>query len=159
MTALPPITEEHELLSFDEAGKKAERALAGGLAEVVFPLRLEHRRVSVYRAVKASAFVFQTPNQRAALLKQMQKFEGLTGAGLELLTLRRSYGGRRQGSLIDLAEMLYAFIQQGGDNLTKLLNLTKRNGLLDELAGQRLAELEGRKRLAEEGESTPGRWT
>ena len=58
-----------------------------GLAEVVFPLGLEYARVANYRVVKASAFVFRTPEQRARVLKQVQKFESRTGCGLEILAL------------------------------------------------------------------------
>src|SRR4051812_32052491 len=60
---LPPVTEDEELLSFEQARRKADRVLAGGVPEVLFPLRLTCRKVSAYRALKASAFVFQTPEQ------------------------------------------------------------------------------------------------
>jgi hypothetical protein len=149
LTDLPPITEDTDLLSFDQARRKAERALAGGVPAVVYPLRIPYRRVSAYRALKESAFVFETPEQRAAVLKQVQKFEQKTGAGLELLTLRRTYGGRRQGSLSDLAEELYSFIRGGGSNVHRLLNLNKLKGVLEEWAGRRAAEIQSRKDRAE----------
>src|SRR6202011_224579 len=102
-----------------------------------------------YRALKESAFVFETPDQRAAILKQVQKFEKRTGAGLELLSLRRTYAGRQQGSLTDLAKELYRFIRQGGDNVTKHFNLNKLTGQLDDLAERRLGEIATRKEQAE----------
>src|SRR5207253_541464 len=115
---LPPVTEDVDLLSFDQAGRLARRALAAGVPEVVFPLRLAYRKVTAYRAVKDSTFVFDTPDQRAAVLKQVQQFEKRTGAGLELLALRRTYGGRRRGSLTDLAEELYRLIREGNADWT-----------------------------------------
>ena len=138
-----------DLLSFNQAGRAARRVLAGGVPQVVFPLRLEYRKVSAYRAVKESAFVFETPEQRAAVLKQVQQFERRTGAGLELLALRRTYGGRRQGSLTDLAEELYRLIREGNADWTKALNLNKMAGPLREIAELRLADLEARKGRAE----------
>ena len=126
MRDLPPVTEDRELLTWDQAVSKAMTAVEDG-AEVVFlPLGMSFCRVLNYRAIKLSAFVFQTPKQRATVLKQVEKFEKMTGCGLELLTLRRSYGGRQQGSLKDLAEQLYTFIQEGGIDLTKKFNLTRR---------------------------------
>jgi hypothetical protein len=149
MTELPPVTEAAELLALEKAQKMADQVLAGGVPAVVHPLRLEYRQVSAYRVFKMSAFVFQTPEQRAAVLKQVQKFEKVRGVGLELLTLRRTYGGRRQGSLAGLAEDLYRYLQSGGDNVTRHLNLNKLGGPLSELAGRRVAEVESRKEQAE----------
>jgi hypothetical protein len=149
MTELPPVTEDVHLLSFDQAGKKAQRALQSGVQEVVFPLRAEYRKVSVYKALKASAFIFETPEQRAAVLKQVQKFEKKTGAGLELLCLRRTYMGRRQGSLVDLAEQLYRLIRQGGSNVNKLFNLNKLTAALKDLAARRVTDIASRKKQAE----------
>src|SRR5262249_32437889 len=84
-----------------------------------------------YKTVKASAFLFETPEQRATVLKQLQKFEAETGAGLEVHALRRTYRERRQGSLADLAEVLYRLIRAGKSNLLKELNAYKRRSSLD----------------------------
>jgi hypothetical protein len=149
LTELPPVTENRDLLTFEQAGREARRALEGGIPAVVYPLRVEHKRVAAYKAVKESAFVFRTPEQRAAILKHIQKFEKRAGAGLELLCLRRTYGGRRQGSLSDLAEQLYDFIRQGETNLHKHLNLAKLKGVLSEVIERRLAEIKIRKKRAE----------
>jgi hypothetical protein len=144
-----PLAEDRELLSFDQAQREARKALSSGLAEVVFPLGLEHVRVANYRVVKPSAFVFRTPEQRARILKQLQSFEARTGCGLEVLALRRAYRGRRHGSLIDLAEELHRLIQEGEDNLAAALNLRKLSPELAALAEDRLREI-GRRKGEEE---------
>jgi hypothetical protein len=110
---------------------------------------INYGKVSIYRALKVSAFVFETPEQRAAVLKQVQKFEKRTGAGLELLVFRRTYKGRRQGSLTDLAEELYQLIRQGDTNLVKALNLNKLTGPLLHLSEERLDEVDARTRQAQ----------
>jgi hypothetical protein len=101
-----------------------------------------------YRALKASAFIFNTPAQRAALVKQLQKFEDRTGAGLEALALRRGYGGRPQGSLAAVAEELYAHVREGGTNLTRLFNLNKRSDRVRAVTEPRLDEIARRKAAA-----------
>jgi hypothetical protein len=112
---------------------------------VYFPLGLENKRVMNYRVIKASAFIFQTPEQRAAVLKQLQRFENKTGAGLEVLALRRSYGVRRRGSQADVAEELYRLIRQGKDNLTKAFNLNKLAARVLAVTCPRLQEIMRRK--------------
>ena len=124
LTQLPPITEEMELLSFSKAAQKARKALDDGVPQVVFPLGLESQRFLNYRAIKPSAFVFGNPQQRAAILKQVQKFEDQYASGLELMALKRGYGKRKQGAITCVAEDLYGVIQQGALNL-KGLNLQK----------------------------------
>jgi hypothetical protein len=150
MTELPPVTEDRELLSFDQACRKAAQALGRGTPVVLFPLRAEGRKVTAYRVLKESAFVFETPEQRLAVLRQMHQFEKRTGAGLELLCLRRAYGGRRRHSLEDLAEELYRLIRGHGVNLGKQLNLGRLSGHLNELATLRVTEIRDRKARAEE---------
>src|SRR5262249_5301912 len=98
--------------------------------------------------LKGSAFVFETPQQRAAILKQWTRFETRTGAGLELLALKRSYGERQQGSLADLARIIYELIRSGQDNL-KDLNLT-RIKTLERYFRKRKEEVE---RLRQEAEA------
>jgi hypothetical protein len=149
LTELAPLAEDVELLSFDRAGQRARKALDTGMPQVLFPLGLEVRRVQNYRVLKPSAFIFETPEQRAALLKQWQRFEERTACGLEVLALRRAYRGRRQGSLTDLAEEIYRLVRGGGTNLTAALNLRKRGRALDELAAARAADIARRKAAAE----------
>jgi hypothetical protein len=115
LTELSPVTEETELLSFDRAAQQARKALASGIPKVYFPLGLEHVKVLNYKVLKASAFVFETPEQRAAIVKQWLKLEDRIGAGPEVLALRRTYKGRRRGSLRDLAEAVYEIIRTGRD--------------------------------------------
>ncbi len=149
LAELSPVTEETELLSFAKAAQKARRAIDRGIPEVYFPLGLEHGKVLSYRILKPSAFVFETPEQRAAILKQWQRFEARTGAGLELLALRRAYRDRKRGSLVDLAEAIYQLIRSGKTNLTKTLNLN-RIGRLEQLASPRKTMIENRKKQAED---------
>jgi hypothetical protein len=150
LVELPPVTKEAELLSFARAAQKARKAIESGIPEVYFPLGLEHTKVLAYRALKASAFIFETPEQRAAVVKQWLKFESRTGAGLELLALRRGYKGRRCGSLRDLAEAIYELIRSGDINLTRALNLN-RLGQLEKLSRPRKEMIAQRKQAAEQG--------
>lgn len=145
---LAPITEEKELLSFKKAAQKARKTLDAGVPQVYFPLGLENRRVLNYRAFKPSAFVFGSPQQRASILKQIQKFEEDYATGLEILALRRSYGNRRQGSLNSVAEELYQAIRQGSMNL-KTLNLQKPGDGLVKLADERKGLIESKKRMGQ----------
>jgi hypothetical protein len=149
LTKLPPVTEDRVLLKFDEAMRSARKAIRQNIAEVVFPLGFQHRKVGNYRIIKPSMFVFQTPEQRNTIVKQIEKFEQKTGCGLEVLVLRRSYGGRRQGSLEDLVREIYAFIQEGGRDLTKRANLTRGFAELEDISTHRKRELAARKDDAE----------
>jgi hypothetical protein len=150
MTELPPITEDVDLLTYNKAMRKAQQALASGIPEVVCPLRLECRKISTYTAVKVSAFVFETPEQRTTVLKQVQKLEKAWGVGLELLALRRSYRSRRRGSLANLAEELYRLLREGNDNWVKALNLNKMDVALRAICEQRKAEVARRQNEAED---------
>jgi hypothetical protein len=145
-----PVTEDTELLSFSKAGQRARAALDQGATRVYFPLGLASGKVQAYRIIKPSAFIFQTPEQRAALVKQIQQFEEKNGTGLELLALRRSYRGRRRGSLCALADQLYSLIRAGRTKLEDL-NANKMNAMLKELAQERVEEIEGKKLRAERG--------
>ena len=142
LDALAPVTTDTDLLTHDQACQKAETALDEGLSAVYVPLGLEHRRVNNYKAIKPSAFVFRTPEQRRTVVKQIAKFESKTGSGLELLALRRSYGGRRAGSLEDLAEAIYGTIRSGEHDLLKLLNANRLADPLAAVADERKTRLE-----------------
>jgi hypothetical protein len=144
LTQLPPITEETSLLSYKQASQKARKALDSGIPEVVFPLGLDSQRFLNYRVIKPSAFVFGNPQQRAAILKQVQKFEDEYAAGLEMMALKRGYGKRKQGSISGVAEDLYGVIRQGAMNL-KGLNLQKVPDALEKMALQRRGVLEQKK--------------
>src|SRR5262249_45119702 len=71
LTELAPVTEDRQLLSFKLAAQKARKALQAGASGVYFPLGLEHRRVLNYKVFKPSGFIFRTPEQRSAVLKQL----------------------------------------------------------------------------------------
>jgi hypothetical protein len=133
----PPITRTMGLLGFQDAVRVARKALAylsakerrkgkkGEAIKVWLPLGLEEWRVKPYKVFKPSQYLFRDPRQRNKFIRSMDKFAKSCGCGLEALSLRRIHGGRRQGSLVDLAEALYAYIQSGGDNPTKEFNLTR----------------------------------
>jgi hypothetical protein len=138
LTDLPPITEDRTLLRYKPAGQKARRALAAGLPEVYYPLGLEFRQVKSYKAIKPSGFVFQTPEQRRTIEKQIAKFNKRTGCGLELLALRKSYGARQHGSLVAIAGKIESLIRSGETDLTKCLNLNRLSRSLTVVARQRV---------------------
>jgi hypothetical protein len=69
-----------------------------------------------------SAFVCQNPRQYRAIQRQIERLQGETGCGLDLLALRRAYGPT-DGSLTGVARRLYDHINTGGQNLAKAFNL------------------------------------
>jgi hypothetical protein len=149
LTEPAPVTEDTTLLTYRKAGQLARKALDSGIPAVVYPLGLEFKKVGAYKAIKPSAFVFKTPEQRKAIEKQVAKFQERSGCGLEVLAQRRGYGGRRQGSLVDIAEEVYGVIQKGGHDLTKPLNLNRKSSQLARIYERRLAEIEMRKEVAQ----------
>lgn len=148
LTELPPLTEDRELLSLLRACREAKVLLEDGLTLVYLPLGLACTKVMNYRIIKASAFLFETPRQRQAMLKQMRKFEEKTGCGLEVLAMRRSYQDRRQGSLTDLLRVIETAIRQGKTNLTAVLNLGRATDQVALHSTQRQDEIEKRKAQA-----------
>lgn len=147
---LPPITEDTILLKNKEAQRKAGKLLKTGVPRVLLPLGMPFRRVSGYKPIKPSAFIFQSPAQRNAMLRQVEKFQERTCCGLEVLALRRAYRGRKRGSLSDLLERIYERIQAGDHDLAKALNLTRRFPQLDELSAARSNEFLERRKAAED---------
>jgi hypothetical protein len=134
----PPITESTTKLAYKEAGQvartalkaldaaRAARWLEGSPAPAVYyPLGLERCRIKTYKVIKPSAYLFQTPQQQAAWVKALGKFAGSTSCGLELLALRRSSEGRREGSITDIAGIVYQLIRDNVRNPGKALNLTR----------------------------------
>jgi hypothetical protein len=148
LTEIAPLTEDHVLLKHEEAMRKAGQALKAGIEAVYVPLGLKSTRVANYKAIKASAFLFRTPEQRQAIVKQIKTFERRTGCGLELLTLRRTYADRRRGSLNDLAGEIEEAIRSGKHDLVKRLNMNRINELLAEISEDRLGELAARRKAA-----------
>jgi hypothetical protein len=147
---LAPVTIEAELLKFRVAGQRARRALSDGVPEVVFPLGLEHTKVLSYRVIKASSFIFETPEQRLKVVKQIQAFEQERGAGLEVLCLRRTYAGRTSGSLEDLARAIHDMIRDGRTNLKQSLNLRRLSENISTICKQRLRRIATHNRWAAE---------
>jgi hypothetical protein len=131
VTELPPVSQDTVLLRHAEAVGRARAALKSGLPAALVPLGMEYQPVKSYKAIKASAFVFKTPEQRKAVVRQIERFEGRTGCGLELLALRRSYAGRREGSLTDVGGEVERVVRSGGHDLTKRLNLNRLDRLTD----------------------------
>jgi hypothetical protein len=117
---------------------------------VLFPLGLEARKALAYKVVKPSAFLFCTPGQREKIRNAMQKFGDERGCGLELLALRRAQGGRRSGSITEVAQRLYDYLRAGGDNLVKDFNLTRPSRKLDDLGQAHAQSLQVTKQLNHE---------
>jgi hypothetical protein len=122
---LAPLTCETGLLSLDSAMGRAKAALAVKPGPVYLPLGLASRKTLAYKIVKLSAFVFGTPEQRVALLRQLDRFQRATGCGLEVLALRRSYGGRMAGDIEHVLQEVEKVIRSGGRNLTRALHLNQ----------------------------------
>jgi hypothetical protein len=148
LTELLPLVEDQELLSLARACREARAALEAGEDKVYLPLGLHKPRTMNYRIVKPSAFLYQTPAQRLAILKQIQNFEMEHGCGFEVLAFRRTYGGRRQGSVVCVLSAIDAVIQAGKCNLVSALNLKKAKELVATVALNRKDELEERKAQA-----------
>ncbi|QGJ69324.1 Hypothetical protein PBC10988_9980 [Planctomycetales bacterium 10988] len=124
---LPPISKEKNLLKLEPAKQKAKKALLQTDNNSVFlPLCLESESVHSYKVIKNSAFVFKTPKQRNLLLRRWEKFNQLTGCGLELIALRRSHTDRQQYSIQSLSELIYKYIRSGRQDFTKDFNLTEK---------------------------------
>ena len=115
--------------------------MENGIEVVYFPLGMERRKVCNYRAIKPSAFIFKTPKHAPSILKQIEWFERQNGCGLELLALRRTFGERRNGSLVDIATILYQAIQSDSHDIVKPLNLKRLSLGLVEVSQARLADL------------------
>jgi hypothetical protein len=145
LTTLPPVVTDTELLPLRKAGQKARAALDAGAERVRLPLGFEAGKVLTYRVIKASAFLFRDPVQRAAVLKQVHAFEDRTRAGLELLSLRRGYNGRRAGDLTTLLEELYRLIRDGGTNLSRAFHLNRPGRQVENALGDRPARVDARK--------------
>lgn len=147
-TELPPISEDLNLLKYKQAAQRSRKAHNEGFDQVLLPLGFPFMQVLNYRIIKPSAFVCQNPNQAQTISRQMDRFREQNGCGLEALALRRSYGGRRQGSLADVAEAIYQTVQAGESDLTRRLNLNRRFRALSEVSDVRVTELQERKEAA-----------
>jgi hypothetical protein len=141
LQGLPPLSRDETLLKVKDALGKARGALRSGLAEVIVPLGYEHSVVRSYRALRLSAFVCQTPGQWKALDRRFRRFTADHGCGLEVLALRRGYGGRARGSITAVAEAVFREIHRGGRDLGGALHLTRES---PEVATASLARLEAR---------------
>jgi hypothetical protein len=126
---LAPLTSESGPLSLGPAVRHARAALATRDGSVYLPLGLWHCKTLAYKIVKLSAFVFRNPEQRAALGRQLQRFQKDTGCGLEVLALRRDYGGRQAGDIEHVLQEVEKVIRSGGRNLTRSLHLDKVLGV------------------------------
>lgn len=150
----PPVAESGDLLTFGDACRTARRATSdaegsGLAARALVPLGFERRKAQAYKVIKPSAFVFQTPAQRDAAIKSVEKFEAKYACGLELLARRRSTRGRRRGSIADVAGCVHRLIREGCTNFTKALNLTREFEELRAVRAGHAAEVARRKqRLA-----------
>ena len=148
LTELPPITADDDILKLKPCKAKARKLLdAGGAGAVLLPLGFTTQTVQAYQPVKLSAFVFQTPKQYAAVKRQLDRFRTATACGLELMVLRRKHGGRRTGSLQELAQGLYDELSAGRHDIAKWLNLRPKrlSRRLRKIVRRRRRELGDRK--------------
>lgn len=150
LTDLAPVTADDCIMKLNTAEQKVKRAHDQGIERVFLPLGLVTHEIRNYTVLKHSAFIFQTPEQHQAFVKQADKFKERHGCGLEVLALRRGYGHRRQGSLRDVAQEIFELIQAGETDFTKRLNLTRKTDVVEEASVARQAELQRRKAAAEE---------
>lgn len=153
----PPITISRKLLGYKDAvqfGRLALKYLHAGEEvpneaeeplQIYLPLCLDQKGPQSYKVIKASAFVYRTPEQRQKIEKSMEKFKKMYGCGLELLSLRRSHGGRKQGSIEDILKTIYRYIRLNGENLTKELNLTRSFAALDQIRKTHFEALQRKK--------------
>jgi len=121
LTDLLPVTSDRKLLKLAESLKKTVDAV-NDCGRAMLPLGLPFEQVKAYRIIKLSAFVFCDPQQRRAILRQVEKFEQEFGA-LDVLALRRGHSCRATGSLMALLQDIYDYIQSGGRDLPKKLNM------------------------------------
>jgi hypothetical protein len=148
LTELAPITVDDDILKLTPAKAKVRKLLdAGGAEAVQLPLGFSTQTVQAYQPLKLSAFVFQTPKQYAAVKRQLDRFRTETGCGLDLMVLRRKHGGRRTGSLQELAQGLYEEINAGRHEIAKWLNLRPQrlSKRLKKIVHRRQKELRDRK--------------
>ena len=140
LAELPPVTLDKQLLNVKESIAKANRFLDEGCDEVVFPLGHEHSKVLTYKTIRPSAFVFRDPKQSRAIRRQMKRFTAEHGVGLEVLTLRRGYKGRRAGSFKAILESIFDLIQSGKHDLSKAMHLSRPSEAIKTAAADRMAE-------------------
>lgn len=124
MDSLPPIIDETLLLKLKPARQKAKRAIVEQeIPEVLLPLGLEMTAIRAFKILKPSAFIFRDPGQLNVIARQIEKFQEATGCGLDLVILRQPHGKRGKHSLTSVADEIYRYIQEGGRDLAKKLNL------------------------------------
>ncbi|HEV3304177.1 MAG TPA: hypothetical protein VG055_31295 [Planctomycetaceae bacterium] len=152
MERLTPITVDRHLLKLEPAKSVAKRVLTESETdEVLLPLGVEYESIKAYKVLKPSAFVFQTPEQQAAIGRQLERLHQQTGCGLDLLALRRCHKRRSAGSLTAAARRIYDYIRIGGRDLVKTFNLRK-DRLSPRLAEQVENRREERRRLRNKAE-------
>ncbi len=142
---LCPLVEDEVLLKLNPAKQAARRALKSGLKEVVLPLGYPYRRILAYKSLKPSAFVFRTPKQYKTITRQLERFQQKNVCGLEILCLRRRYGGNVR-TLSQLAEEIYQAIRSNTRDLTKAFNLQRQT----EKMQKRVAARDARKKEIED---------
>ncbi|HEY2154252.1 MAG TPA: hypothetical protein VGH33_01385, partial [Isosphaeraceae bacterium] len=145
---LPPATSNTNLLGVAEAREKARSGLRRGTPEVILPLGFEATKIWAPAILTLSAFVCRTPCQWKAIEPQFERFRQRHACGLEALALRRTYGGRRSGSLVAIAESIFRSIRAGSHDLTKALHLDRLSPEMKEAANRRRLQLEGLREAA-----------
>tara|TARA_R110002095_G_scaffold179895_1_gene157401 strand:- start:215 stop:3217 length:3003 start_codon:yes stop_codon:yes gene_type:complete len=153
MIDLPPITTDRLLLKLKPAKQFVKKVMKNNPnAELYLPLSLELKTVKVIKHIKLSAFIFQTPKQYELFTRQVDRFQEKTSCGLDLLVLRQSKGERQRGSIEAVLTEIYDYIQQGGRDLTKKLNLREQH-LAEKLRTKAARRREQVRRLKDEAEA------
>jgi hypothetical protein len=150
LEAPAPLVHDVDLLSFNQAAIATKELLFKGYESVLLPLGFGRRKPKNYKIIKASAFIFTSPDQRAKILKQVQRFETRVGSGLEVLALRHAYKQRKQGSVEDILDALYELVRSGDSNLTKALNTGRLAKNLKNMLALRRDQMEELRREASE---------
>ena len=94
---------------------------------VLLPLGAPFESAGRCRLITPTSFLYASPDQERLLTRQMEVFRRRYGGlGLEILSLRRSYGSRQEGSLADLLAELLKHIRSGCTGLTGALHLRRK---------------------------------
>ncbi len=123
-----PLVPQSRLLGAPEATRLARRFLQEHPDHaVLLPLGAPFESVLRVRLITPTSFLYANPEQERLLTRQIELFRRRYGGlGLEILTLRRTYGDRRGGSLVDLLAELLKHIRSGCTALTGALHLRRK---------------------------------
>ena len=125
MTEPPPVLVASRFLALPDAIRVGKAAVLQGLDHCPLPLGWADERIHRLSSVKLSNQVFKTPRQYRAYRRHIDRFREKYGHNLEVLTMRRGFGGRETGSMEALFGRLYALIRAGETDLSGTLQLRR----------------------------------